>query len=55
MSAPLPVGALVAGSELAITEELIRLRLRLEGEHVINRARVDQERRLRARQVFLDK
>ena len=51
--AALPVCALVAGRELAIAEELVRLRLRLKGEHVVNRARVDQERRLRRRQVFL--
>ena len=53
MRAALPVCALVAGRKLAIAEELVRLRLRLKGEHVVDRARVDQERRLGRRQVFL--
>ena len=53
MSAAIPVGALISGCKLATAEHLIGLALRLDREHLVNRAGVDQERCLRGREVFL--
>lgn len=51
--AAIPVRALVSGRKLAPAEDLVRLRLCLNWKLRVDRARVDEQRRLRGRQVFL--
>ena len=53
MSAAIPVGALIIWRKLAAAEDLVSLAMRLDREHLVNRAGVDQERRLRGLDVFL--
>lgn len=53
VGAALPVRARVPRRELAVAQEVVRLRLGLGRELLVDRARVDQQRRLRFRRVFL--
>lgn len=52
MCATLPIRALVSGRELAIVEDLVRLRLGVLSELEVVLTRVDQQRRPRLYQVY---
>ena len=51
--APIPVRPLIPGRVLAAPENLVCDRLRLLGKHLVDLARVDEQRRLGLRCVFL--
>ena len=53
MTAALPVGAQIPRCELAAAQDFVRLRLGLGRELLVDRARVDQQGRLRFCSVFL--
>ena len=53
MSAPIKILPLIAGLEFTISQDVIGLRLRFFGEHLVNCAAVDQERGFHGRSVSL--